>query len=164
MERQTVVIIFGLVLFYIIVFALSFYFIKSVFPAIATIILSSICCFISIYFASRLNPPSYFLSFSSLLITAAAVIAMYAIVFLEHGIYETKYVVNKQNHTIKISEEKITKDIRAIYFSTVTWTTLGYGDIKPGEKSQIFAATEAVTGLIHMGLFVGIFISYLRND
>jgi hypothetical protein len=42
-----------------------------------------------------------------------------------------------------------------IYFSAVTWTTLGYGDITPvGQLSQILAIIEAFTGMISMSILV----------
>ena len=43
----------------------------------------------------------------------------------------------------------------AIYFSTVTFTTLGYGDITPVGHYRIFAVFEALMGYICVGLFVG---------
>ena len=42
-----------------------------------------------------------------------------------------------------------------IYFSTVTFTTLGYGDFRPLEGwSRIFAGTEAFIGAFIIALFV----------
>ena len=39
----------------------------------------------------------------------------------------------------------------ALYFSTVTFSTLGYGDITPLAAWRIFAALEAVNGFILIG-------------
>ena len=41
-----------------------------------------------------------------------------------------------------------------LYFSVVTWTTLGYGDLQPSVASRPFAAVEALLGYIFMALFV----------
>jgi uncharacterized membrane protein len=41
-----------------------------------------------------------------------------------------------------------------LYFSIVTWTTLGYGDIKPTPESRWIAASEAMMGYVFMGLYV----------
>jgi hypothetical protein len=42
-----------------------------------------------------------------------------------------------------------------LYFSTVTITTLGYGDIAPaGTGGQIFSAVEALLGIVTIGLFL----------
>lgn len=42
----------------------------------------------------------------------------------------------------------------SLYFSTTTFTTLGYGDISPVGHFRYVAMTEALTGLILIGLFV----------
>ena len=43
----------------------------------------------------------------------------------------------------------------ALYFSVVTWTTLGYGDYQPTERLQMVAATEALCGYVTMAMFLG---------
>ncbi|MEM0977982.1 MAG: ion channel [Pseudomonadota bacterium] len=43
----------------------------------------------------------------------------------------------------------------AWYFSTVTFSTLGFGDFTPKPYSQIFAAIQAVLGNLHLGFIVG---------
>ena len=40
----------------------------------------------------------------------------------------------------------------ALYFSTVTFTTLGYGDVVVDERWRLMAAFEAVNGIIIFGL------------
>ena len=40
----------------------------------------------------------------------------------------------------------------AVYFSLVTYTTLGYGDVVLGPGLRIFAAFSAVTGLLGFGI------------
>ena len=46
--------------------------------------------------------------------------------------------------------------LASIYFSTVTFTTLGYGDIKPiDETIRILCGIQALVGASLMGLFVG---------
>lgn len=40
----------------------------------------------------------------------------------------------------------------AVYFSLVTYTTLGYGDIVLGDGLRIFAALASVTGLLGFGI------------
>ena len=42
----------------------------------------------------------------------------------------------------------------ALYFSVVTWTTLGYGDMRPLVELRLVAASEALLGYLHMGLLV----------
>jgi hypothetical protein len=38
-----------------------------------------------------------------------------------------------------------------LYFSTVTFSTLGYGDVLPPEEWRLFAALEAVNGFLLIG-------------
>lgn len=39
-----------------------------------------------------------------------------------------------------------------LYFSVITWTTVGYGDVSPSTASRPFAALEAMIGYIFMAL------------
>ncbi len=45
----------------------------------------------------------------------------------------------------------------ALYFSTITFTTLGYGDIHPEGIGRLFASLEAVIGIFTAALFVFVF-------
>ena len=42
-----------------------------------------------------------------------------------------------------------------IYFSAVTFSTLGYGDFRPCPASRPWAALQAILGNLHLGLIVG---------
>lgn len=50
-----------------------------------------------------------------------------------------------------------------IYFSLVTFTTLGYGDITPTKAARLWAAAEAVLGYIFLGIFVSL-LFYLLSQ
>lgn len=43
----------------------------------------------------------------------------------------------------------------SIYFSSVTFSTLGYGDFRPCEGARLWAALQAIVGNLHLGLIVG---------
>lgn len=45
--------------------------------------------------------------------------------------------------------------VTMIYFSAVTFSTLGFGDIKPDSAAQLPAALQAIIGNIHLGMLVG---------
>lgn len=47
-----------------------------------------------------------------------------------------------------------------LYFSVVTWSTLGYGDFIPEPPLRAFAAAEALIGYLVMGLLVTALISW----
>ena len=65
------------------------------------------------------------------------------------------------------SNEEIVKNLTdCVYFSIVTWTTLGYGDFQPLQNIRMIAASEALMGYFYMGLFLGVFMksSFGRNQ
>lgn len=43
----------------------------------------------------------------------------------------------------------------ALYFSAVTFSTLGYGDFAPSPNARVFAAVQAILGNLHLGFIVG---------
>lgn len=47
----------------------------------------------------------------------------------------------------------------ALFFSVITWTTVGYGDITPaGSASQFIAGVEAMNGYLVMAVFIAALI------
>ncbi len=52
-----------------------------------------------------------------------------------------------------------------VYFSVVTWTTLGYGDVSPvSELARILASSEALVGYIVMALIIAAVANAINND
>ncbi len=51
----------------------------------------------------------------------------------------------------------------AVYFSLVTFTSLGYGDIVLGPEVRIFAAFGSVTGLLAFGLSTAFMVSSMSR-
>lgn len=51
-----------------------------------------------------------------------------------------------------------------LYFSVVTFTTLGYGDFRPTEASRAVAAIEALTGYVFLGVMVGVTMFWLGRQ
>ncbi|WP_171177402.1 potassium channel family protein [Ruegeria sp. HKCCD8929] len=51
----------------------------------------------------------------------------------------------------------------ALYFSLVTFTTLGYGDIVLGENLRIFGAFASVTGLLAFGLSTAYMVALMTR-
>ena len=52
---------------------------------------------------------------------------------------------------------------RALYFSTVTFTTLGYGDITLQEHWQLLSGFEAVNGIILFGVSTAFVFGIIRK-
>lgn len=50
----------------------------------------------------------------------------------------------------------------AMYFSVITWTTLGYGDVTPVGEARVYAAMQALIGLVFMGLYIGIITQFIQ--
>ncbi|MDH4131602.1 MAG: potassium channel family protein [Gemmatimonadota bacterium] len=51
----------------------------------------------------------------------------------------------------------------AAYFSIVTYTTVGYGDVLVGEEWRLLAGVEALTGLLMCGWSAGFFFSMVNQ-
>ena len=51
----------------------------------------------------------------------------------------------------------------SLYFSVVTFTTLGYGDITPISYSRLIAAIEAFSGSFSLALFVVVFVKKMTR-
>ena len=53
--------------------------------------------------------------------------------------------------------------LECLYFSVVTFTTLGYGDLSPLGPSRFFAAMEAFIGSFSLALFVVVFVKKMTR-
>jgi hypothetical protein len=51
----------------------------------------------------------------------------------------------------------------AIYFSAVTYTTVGYGDLVLPRPWRMFAPLEALTGILMCGLSTGLFFAIVNR-
>ena len=59
--------------------------------------------------------------------------------------------------TTCVEEAGCSLDFRdALYFSIVTFTTLGFGDFQPVPETRLLAAFQALTGYLYLGLGIGI--------
>ena len=52
---------------------------------------------------------------------------------------------------------------KSLYFSVVTFTTLGYGDLVPLGVSRLVAAIEAFAGSFTLALFVVVFVKKMTR-
>ena len=59
--------------------------------------------------------------------------------------------------------ENVSFFLSSLYFSVVTFTTLGYGDITPIGVSRTIAAVEAFTGSFTIALFVVVFVKKMTR-
>ena len=61
------------------------------------------------------------------------------------------------------SGNSVTDTFTCIYFSIVTFTTLGYGDLHPVGTARAIAAAEALLGYLCMGLLIGVVVFLLTR-
>jgi hypothetical protein len=67
---------------------------------------------------------------------------------------------------VRVAADSSAHSVALLYFSFVTITTLGYGDVRPHvEIAQMFAAAEAVIGQLYLTIFLARLIaSYVARD
>ncbi|WP_341235047.1 potassium channel family protein [uncultured Sulfitobacter sp.] len=75
--------------------------------------------------------------------------------------FATAYLIFHQ-HFECISGDPTSLDI--LYFSFVTFTTLGYGDFSPVGVCKGFAALEAIVGYLSLGIFAALLVTYLARN
>ena len=79
------------------------------------------------------------------LVIGALVLIMFVATLIEAGLWATTYVVL----------EAISGFEEALYFSTVTYTTLGYGDVVLDDPWRLLSAFEAANGLLQRSVGSG---------
>jgi hypothetical protein len=71
-----------------------------------------------------------------------------ALIFLFAGIYRGFGLIHEPAGAVSASD--------GLYFSIVTWTTLGYGDFTPPPNIRLIAALEALLGYTFFGIIIGL--------
>ncbi len=67
-----------------------------------------------------------------------------------------------QDHTLSnlSSDSPLLRLLDCLYFSVITSTTVGYGDLTPQGLSKFFAATESIFGYFVFAVFIAKLLSY----
>lgn len=76
------------------------------------------------------------------------IIVIYALIYARIGLLDGSGVLLQDLGT-------------GFYFSLVTWTTLGYGDLQPPPNLRLLASSEAILGYISMGILVALLLQWL---
>jgi len=124
-------------------------------------------CFLNAIYGYGEKPKRVFIS-------AIVIILIYAFIFMNYGIISDSQLSNlpKYNMLKELSMGILYGDLlikfkaipweqvkNCLYFSTVTFTTLGLGDFRPVESwGRIFVGSEAFIGAFMMALFVYTFV------
>lgn len=63
-----------------------------------------------------------------------------------------------------ISNNELTNDFyNSLYFSVITWTTLGYGDVLPSSGVKVYATLEALIGYVYSGVMISTFFKFTQE-
>jgi hypothetical protein len=66
---------------------------------------------------------------------------------------------------IQMGSHPADRQTELLYFSLITLSTIGYGDIVPlGGEARILAALEGVTGVLYIAITVALLVSRFRNE
>jgi len=74
--------------------------------------------------------------------------------------YQGEFFIYSSNQSLS---ENFSFFLSSLYYSVVTFTTLGYGDFTPVGISRAIAAIEAFTGSFTIALFVVVFVKKMTR-
>jgi hypothetical protein len=90
-----------------------------------------------------------------------AVIFFFGVLFFLFGIQGSGYIIQYAPH-LSLGQD-IHYFLESLYFSVVTFTTVGYGEIYPFGISRLFATVEAFVGSFSLALFVVVFVNKMTR-
>jgi hypothetical protein len=67
--------------------------------------------------------------------------------------------------SIQVGSHAVDRQTELLYFSLITLSTIGYGDIVPlSGETRILAALEGVTGVLYIAITVALLVSRFRSE
>lgn len=119
--------------------------------AVLTLVGGLFISFVLLYLfcRSKIGPLVVLLSF---ILHTATLILLYAGIYRMYGFVSG---VNENGVAIVTSGDFW----GSLYFSIVTWTTLGYGDLSPVPDIQLLSAVQAILGYLYLGAIVSVLVS-----
>src|SRR6201987_297331 len=67
--------------------------------------------------------------------------------------------------SIQMGSQAAERETELLYFSLITLSTIGYGDIVPlSGEARMLAALEGVTGVLYIAITVALLVSRFRNE
>ena len=88
------------------------------------------------------------------LITSFEIVLIFAIIYLFTGISVGDRLINYNLSIFSLEKKVIAVDFfESLYFSLVTFTTVGYGDIIPTGTSIILSSLEMILGVTMVGIW-----------
>lgn len=96
-----------------------------------------------------------------IVLISALVILLFSFIFFMTGLsYNDEMIMFSSSASYL---ENLMDFLNSLYFSVVTFTTLGYGDILPLGISKFFAGVEALLGGFILALFVVVFVKKMTR-
>jgi len=81
------------------------------------------------------------------------IIVAFGVIYFEYGIKDA----SSQSRSSRLAD--------CVYFSVITWTTVGYGDFVPDSRvSRVVAAYEALWGYISMAALIAAIAAMLTPN
>ena len=87
------------------------------------------------------------------LVVGLLVLIMFLATLVEAGVWAVTY----------LGIGAVSEFEKALYFSTVTYTTLGYGDVVLNERWRLLSAVQAANGIIMFGWTTALIIVAIRR-
>lgn len=84
---------------------------------------------------------------------AILAVVLLSVTLIEAGLWSLTYVAIGAIEDVE----------KAVYFSVVTFTTLGYGDVVPGEGWRVLAAVQAAVGILVFGWTTSLMITVVQR-
>ena len=116
--------------------------VHSVFTVVAVVILNR-----------RVHHRDRFHSYESLALISGTILMFFVAALIEVGIWAAAYLALGALHGVE----------SALYYSMVTFTTLGYGDIILPERWRLLSSIEAANGIIMFGWTTAVVMAVVQQ-
>jgi hypothetical protein len=95
---------------------------------------------------------------------ATLIVAFILVHMVEIGFFAIATFILLNDGSYGSLEGVITSDVGSLYYySAITYTTVGYGDITPLGDIRLFAATEALTGMVLVAWTASVIFTVMQN-
>jgi len=115
------------------------------------------CIFYSVKFFTA--PKAELMSILYFMFFMFLIIIYFALLYETFGIIDSTVEISNNTPVIILDLSWL----NAIYFSVVTWTTLGFGDYRPHDSIKYLVIIESMIGYIFMSLLTGKFLYFFQK-
>lgn len=90
---------------------------------------------------------------AALCLRLGVVLALFTLHGIEIWLYAALYLIADAVHTLEA----------AVYFSTITYSTLGYGDVQVSQDWRLVSAIESINGILLLGWSTAFFVTVVAR-